>query len=54
VLTAVLGVGALSLLGLSAVAEYAWRVLEEVKARPHAVVAREINFDVAREMGLDD
>jgi dolichol-phosphate mannosyltransferase len=54
VLTAVLGVGALSLLGLSAVAEYAWRVLEEVKARPHAVVAREINFDVAREIGLDD
>jgi dolichol-phosphate mannosyltransferase len=45
VLTAVLGVGALHLLGLSAIAEYAWRALEEVKARPHAVVAREIGFD---------
>jgi polyisoprenyl-phosphate glycosyltransferase len=45
IVTAVLGVGALNLLGLSAIAEYAWRVLEEVKARPHAVVAREVGFD---------
>ena len=45
VLTTLLVVGALQLLALATIGEYLWRVLEEVKARPHAVVAGEIGFD---------
>ena len=44
-LTTLLVVGALQLLALATIGEYLWRVLEEVKARPHAVVAGEIGFD---------
>lgn len=44
-LPACLAVGVLILLGLAVVAEYAGRILEEVKGRPHAIVAKELGFD---------
>jgi glycosyltransferase involved in cell wall biosynthesis len=45
ILTACLVIGAVQLLGIAVVAEYLYRIFEEVKGRPHAVVAREIGFD---------
>lgn len=37
--------GAIQLLSLAVIAEYIAKIFEEVKARPHFIVAKKINFD---------
>jgi polyisoprenyl-phosphate glycosyltransferase len=45
VIVVCLFLGAIQLLSLSFIAEYIGKIFEEVKARPHYVVAKLINFD---------